>query len=278
VDASTQGVLMKDGKNMKTDSWRIWDRQKEYGDLLYRRAVGELPEMESSKAVAARIQPWLQSGDRVLDVGCGAGHYYRSLKQAIPHSFHYTGVDATGYYIEVARRAWKGDPATTFVQGDIFALPFEDQSFDIVVSANVFLHLPSIKIPFEQLVRVARRKVLVRMLAGDRSFRIQEVYSPETHPGWFTGQSDQEEFDGQGEPVSFHYFNIYSRSYIEKILGKIPRVTDVRFIPDTFFDAGRFTAEKELYAKSPDATTILDGWQVNGYILQPWHFVEVTCG
>jgi hypothetical protein len=29
---------------------RVWDREIDYGQLLYRRAIGELPEMESAKA------------------------------------------------------------------------------------------------------------------------------------------------------------------------------------------------------------------------------------
>jgi len=34
------------------ENWRIWDKDKEYGDLFFKRAIGELPEMESSKALA----------------------------------------------------------------------------------------------------------------------------------------------------------------------------------------------------------------------------------
>ncbi len=260
-----------------SSSWRVWDRQREYGDLLYRRAVGELPEMECSKATARLIQPWMGAGDKVLDVGCGAGHYLRSLVNTISVPFDYTGLDATGYYIELAQKAWKHIPTARFLRGDAFSLPVDEHSFDLVMSANLFLHLPSIAIPLEQLIRAARRKVLIRMMVGDRSFRIQEVYSPETHPDWFEGRADRGEFDERGEPISFHYFNIYSRSYIRKLLAKNPRVGDVRFIPDTFFEAEKIAAGQTVYSGAPDATTILGGWQVNGYILQPWHFVEITC-
>jgi ubiquinone/menaquinone biosynthesis C-methylase UbiE len=233
--------------------------------------------MECSKATARILQSWTRDGDTLLDIGCGAGHYLRSFLNTIPVSFEYTGIDATGYYIELAQKAWKQVTAARFLQGDAYALPVDERSFDLVMSANLFLHLPSIAIPLEQLIRAARRKVLIRMMVGDRSFRIQEVYSPETHPEWFEGRADQSEFDERGEPVSFHYFNIYSRSYIQKLLAKNPRVGDVRFIPDTFFDAQKITAGQAVYSGAPDATTILGGWQVNGYILQPWNFVEITC-
>ena len=53
------------------DKWRVWDRETEYGRLLYQRATGELPEMESSKAMARQVKTFVSPGDRILDVGCG---------------------------------------------------------------------------------------------------------------------------------------------------------------------------------------------------------------
>ena len=126
--------------------------------------------MECSKAAAMLIQSWIRSGDSLLDVGCGAGHYLRSLLRTIPTPFEYTGIDATGGYIELAKKAWKHVPLARFLQGDIFALPVEERSFDLVMSANVFLHLPSIAIPLDQLIRAARRNVLIRMMVGDQEF------------------------------------------------------------------------------------------------------------
>ncbi len=72
------------GFRKQTDAWRqAWESEaigKPYGDLFFDRATGKLPEMESSKAAAARITALAKSGDSLLDVGCGAGHYYRSIR------------------------------------------------------------------------------------------------------------------------------------------------------------------------------------------------------
>ncbi len=69
------------------DAWRqAWESEafgKPYGDLFFDRATGKLPEMESSKAAAARIAALAKSGDSLLDVGCGAGHYYRLSQHQI---------------------------------------------------------------------------------------------------------------------------------------------------------------------------------------------------
>lgn len=256
-------------------SWRIWDTEEDYGLLLFKRATGQLPEMESSKAVARIVKRLLPPGGTILDAGCGAGHYLRSLKREIAAPFRYTGLDSTRRYIELAREAWREEPEADFHLGDIFALPFADAHFDVVISCNVFLHLPSIKTPLRELVRVARRHVLVRTLVGERSFRIQEVYSPETHPKSYGGDSDEEEFDDDGEPKYFHYYNIYSRSYVEKLLKGIPGVQKFQIYPDTEYDPQNI--EAELTSESPpDATRIIGGLQINGYILQPWHFIEIS--
>ena len=242
---------------------RIWDDEPWYGDTLFRRVTGNLPEMESSKALAGIVKDIIQPGDRILDIGCGAGHYLRSLLNVIGVPFFYTGVDVTPQYISLARQAWAGHANVNFEVADVFSLP-----------CNVFLHLPSIKIPLREVVRVVRRRAILRTLIGDRSFRIQEVYSPVTHPKSFQGWPDDDEFSENGEPRSFHFFNIYSQSYLEKLLSGMPDVKRHRIYPDRAFDPDRISAELSLDSP-PDATRMIGDWQVNGYILQPWHFIEI---
>ena len=65
------------------DAWRVWDRWPEYGEVLYRRATGTEDEMESSKALARMLTPFYAPGMKVLDTGCGAGHYLASLRKRL---------------------------------------------------------------------------------------------------------------------------------------------------------------------------------------------------
>jgi SAM-dependent methyltransferase len=166
--------------------------------------------------------------------------------------------------VRVAREAWAGRPRTEFHQADIFALPFEDRSFDVVLCCNVLLHLPSIARPLAELARVARRHVVVRTLVGERSFRIQDVQAA-TPPG--------EEFDAEGEPRRWHYYNIYSKAYVEARIAALPGVASVEIRPDTDFSPERIQ-EAAGASRAPDSTRMLGGWQVNGFILQPWHFIH----
>lgn len=252
---------------------REWPRRTEYAETMYRRATGELPEMESSKAAGTILAPELQAGDSVLDVGCGAGHYLRSLRERIRTPFSYTGVDATALFIERAKRAWGSDSQVSFLVGDVFALRFADGEFDVVMCNNVLHNLPSIVGPVHELVRVARRLVLLRTLIGERSFRIQEVYSAATHPSCEVPV--EREFADDGEPVSFGYQNIYSKRYIYGVLRRAAPASTIEFLEDRFFDGDAINRSAESEGL-PNPTRVIDGRQVFGdHIIQPWWFVVV---
>jgi SAM-dependent methyltransferase len=233
--------------------------------------------MESSKALASLIKQWVLPGDRILDVGCGAGHYLQSLRREIAEPFHYTGLDATERHVELARDAWKGQTDADFQQGDIYSLPFDDAEYDIVMCSNVLLHLPSVQVPLAELVRTARKRVIIRTLVGDRSFRIQEVRcsaGDRTDSSTASNIESENEFDANGEPKSFFYYNIYSQSYIEGLVSRQPNASSCTIFPDRDFDVAKLETDLARYS-SPNATHLMNGLQVNRYVLLPWHFVSI---
>lgn len=238
------------------------DDNEEYAQVLYKRAIGEMPEMESSKAAAKILSTWIKDDSSILDVGCGVGHYLTSIKKITSREFYYTGVDNSALYVKLARKAFSENDKIKFLKGDISNLPFKEKSFDIVMSNNVFLHLPSIKTPLEGLCRVAREHVVIRTLIGDRSFRIQEL------------RTIGDEFDEDGLPKNFNYFNIYSRSYLEHLLSHIPAVKRWEIETDNDFDAERISSDA-AQVKSDNTTKMLGNYQINGYILEPWCFVKI---
>lgn len=253
---------------MQNDTWReSWTRTigaDEYGELFFQRATGAMDEMESSKAAARRMSELMRDGDTVADVGCGAGHYLVSLKKTIAHDYRYIGIDATANYVELARKAFAGDDKVEFRQGDIFKLPLEDQSVDVAMCNNVLLHLPSVETPLAELVRIARRTVLVRTLIGDTSFAIRHV---DPAPGG-------DEFENL-EPKAFHFLNIYSQDYVRHILSKQDRVSDVEIVLDCDFDESKLTDTADALQHAWDATRAVNGMQISGYIVQPWSWLKI---
>ncbi len=251
---------------MKED-WRVWNNDKVYGDLFYKRATGELPEMESSKALAKIVVELIRENDKILDVGCGGGHYLRSLDNALNVKFLYEGIDATEYYIKRANDSFPNSlksktycTSAKFMVGDIFNLPIKNIDSEIVICNNVFLHLPSIEKPLTELIRVSKKFIIIRTLVGSNSFRIKQIEKPEN-------------YYENGEPINYHYYNIYSESYIIKLLEKL-NITSYTFHDDTDYDPSAFGDSTNYIGERPDdLTTTINGIQLNNYILQPWKFI-----
>jgi protein-L-isoaspartate(D-aspartate) O-methyltransferase len=131
------------------------DRKFGYGGMRYDgrwRAVAE--------AMARHYG--LKSGDRVLDVGCGKGFLLYEFTQAVP-GLQVCGLDLSSYAVENAK-----EEVRPFLQiGHARALPFADQSFDLVVSINTLhnLHCHELAPALREIERVGARHKFVCMEA-----------------------------------------------------------------------------------------------------------------
>ncbi len=104
----------------------------------------------------------LQPGDRVLDMGCGAGRHafemYRRGGDVI--ALDMDGDELAGVRdLFVAMKEAGEVPAgaeADVKEGDALALPFADGEFDRIVAAEVLEHIPADIQAIEELVRVLR--------------------------------------------------------------------------------------------------------------------------
>ena len=81
-------------------------------------------------AFPSRLAP--QPGERLLDIGCGAGQLALPAARA---GAEVTGVDIATNLVEQARaRAADAGLAARFDEGDAEDLPYPDEEFDVVVS------------------------------------------------------------------------------------------------------------------------------------------------
>jgi len=96
----------------------------------------------------------LKSGDRVLDVGCGKGFLLYDLTQAVP-GVEIAGIDISTYAISHA----KPEIREALREGDAKALPFDDRSFDLVISITTLhnLYCHDLYSALTEIERVGRR-------------------------------------------------------------------------------------------------------------------------
>ena len=73
----------------------------------------------------------IKASDSLLDVGCAKGFMLADFKNAIP-GLTVKGIDISAYAIENGHPAVAGD----LLVGDCAELPFEDSSFDFVISVT----------------------------------------------------------------------------------------------------------------------------------------------
>lgn len=86
-------------------------------------------------------QAGIADGHRTLDLGCGTATLSILLKQKQPNAV-IVGIDGDAKILQIAKKkAHKAGVDITFDEGMSFDLPYEDESFDRIVSSLFFHHL-----------------------------------------------------------------------------------------------------------------------------------------
>jgi SAM-dependent methyltransferase len=106
----------------------------------------------------------VRSASRILDCGCGPGSITVGLAHWAPDG-QTVGIDIGAEQLDGARARARdlGVENVAFRQGDIFALPFEDDSFDVVFSQTVLYHIPAPEKALAEIKRVLRPGGLVAL-------------------------------------------------------------------------------------------------------------------
>ncbi len=105
---------------------------------------------------------------RVLDIGCGKGRFTNRLRSATGTSV--IGLDVAATALRRAQRRYPGNPA--FLTAHATRLPFANESFDLVVTAELLWYvLPGLSKLFAEIDRVLR--------PDGHYLIIQHFYNPE---------------------------------------------------------------------------------------------------
>lgn len=134
----------------------------------------------------------IQNNLKILEVGCGSGHFTNMIKKYYPTCDVY-GIDLDNNHIKFAKNESKRlNIDVNYQVADVSHLPFEDNSFDIVFSHTLIEHLP-----FDDFIKEQKRvlnkggKLVIMRVDmiknNDKPFlyledEINKVYSGISHP------------------------------------------------------------------------------------------------
>lgn len=155
---------------IRDDGWQrysLWEHSASLRELYARRCRLEAEEMTAHAQAAELLAPLVAPGDTVLDVGCGSGYLFHSLRsRGIPVEYH--GIDASPSFVEIGRREL---PAFGLPPERLRVLRIDDLDgeADHVVCINVLSNLDSFHRPLERFLRVARKSVILRESIADQA-------------------------------------------------------------------------------------------------------------
>jgi ubiquinone/menaquinone biosynthesis C-methylase UbiE len=134
-------------------SWRSEDIPSRQRSLV-QRELGEMYRGHSPRVfqvLADALKPYVRPGIGILEVGCASGYYYEALEYLLNMRLSYVGVDFSDAMIRMARSYY---PCARFEVGDGAVLRFDDNSFPIVISSGVLLHVQDYAAHITEAARV----------------------------------------------------------------------------------------------------------------------------
>ncbi|MEL6830341.1 MAG: class I SAM-dependent methyltransferase, partial [Pseudomonadota bacterium] len=156
TDLSRFPAYYRQNFHYQTDGWLSDESAEIYDHQVEALFTGAAAAMR--RAALAEIAHELRGKDQrrfeLLDLACGTGSFMQSTLRAFPR-LRLTGLDLSPAYAERARDAVSNWPCATVAEGQAEEMPFEDGSFDAIVSIYLFHELPP-RIRPEVMLEAAR--------------------------------------------------------------------------------------------------------------------------
>ena len=133
-----------------------------------RNFIGKLFVSNFLNSVVKTIRPL--NIESVLDVGCGEGFTLARL-QSEKIGKAYEGIEYDDSAIQLAKKLY---PRLMITKGDIYRLPYKNNSFDLVIATEVLEHLENPKKAYKELVRVSKKYILLSV-PNEPFFTIQRI-------------------------------------------------------------------------------------------------------
>jgi ubiquinone/menaquinone biosynthesis C-methylase UbiE len=139
---SVRESVRKNGKDLSSLEWL---------DLHHRTKKEEREQMVED----LRLKP----GDIVLDLACGPGFWVPLFANKVKPNGKVLGIDIDPDFIDYAKKSLSENPLKKiidFQEGDFYAIPSGESSFDVVIFGNCFAYVDNVTKVMEELKRVSK--------------------------------------------------------------------------------------------------------------------------
>lgn len=140
-----------------------------------------------------------ETGDLILDIGCGNGFYCDILSSR--KNIIVIGLDFSIESLEVAKEWYSGE----YVQGDALVLPFKNSSFPKILITDVIEHLKDDEQAMAEIMRVAKKGATV-------------VITTPALEGHFTGSRLNLLFHNDPSSPEYHVKSGYSTQQMKMLM------------------------------------------------------------
>ena len=120
------------------------------------------------------LKAFMSKHTTVLEIGCGEGYGTHSLSS---HVKHITGVDLNSRAIEHASQKYESQQCS-FTLSDGTTLPFDDRSFDVVISLQVIEHVRDDLAFLQEIRRVLKAEGTCIITTPNGSYRVAPQRPP----------------------------------------------------------------------------------------------------
>jgi len=147
--------------------------QRDYVEVVYNEQDRPLTDYPDRLAQYLFTRYGIQSGHKLLDIGCGRGEFLRGFIQC--------GVQ--GFGVDRSRAAQKYCPQAELRTADLekSPLPYDDNTFDVVYSKSVIEHFYYPEKLVSEIFRVLKPGGLVITLCPDWEFNYRIYFEDYTH-------------------------------------------------------------------------------------------------
>jgi SAM-dependent methyltransferase len=164
-------------------SWEIFEEGATRYESWYATPRGRRAD-DAERALLAWLLGWFPGARRILEIGCGTGHFTQWLDT---HGYEAIGLDRSPAMLREARARASTSP---LLLADAHWLPLRDRAVDIAVLVTTLEFLEFPRQALEESVRVAERGLVVIALNRCSLGGLSRRWGPQSSGSLLAGAHD----------------------------------------------------------------------------------------